>query len=769
MRLLRYAVKRLLRPRSSRRLIWIAPVVLLLVLILDLLTPLGYAVGALYVFPVLLVALTRSARAVVLMGLLGAGLVLVGYALSPSVEQLPEFLPPLLNRLFSLGVILGATLMGLVLAHLLHRHRRVGRVVLAAQKARRESLEQMDLAARMALLGAWSYQVDSNTLELSPLVMELHGLPPGESLTLESILHYYTPESRARMRACFQQCLEKGEGFDEQFQLRLREGSQRWARCIARASRDAEGRTVEVLGAFQDITRQKEIENLLLVSERRFQRLVDAIPLIVWSADPEGRVDYFSRDLHVFTGVNDSDRLMGDGWLSVVHPDDRDNAAEQWQTAVKKGGNYTVELRLRRHDGRYHWHLVRAEAARDGEGLIRKWYGSATDIDDQRRLQQQLQQAQQLEALGHLTGGVAHDFNNLITVIQGNAELLMAALHGDQRLYPLADMIDGAARRGAALTQRLLAVARRQRLEPRTVDINEMVREMQDLLCRTLGKHVAVELQLTEGAWPARVDPSQLESALLNLCINARDAMPQGGRLTIESDNIVLDLDDASSDPDLVPGEYVMLAVSDTGEGMDEKTQAQLFEPFFTTKEPGKGSGLGLPMLYGFIKQSRGHVRVDSSPGQGTTVRCYLPRDTEGQDQQESEMVVPMETRGSETVLLVEDDDLVRRYASEQVQNMGYKVVEATDGSSAMKVLEARDDIDLLFTDVVMPGGMAAQDLVVEARRLHPEIRVLYTSGYTENAILHRGRLESDGLMLSKPYRREDLARMIRVALEQEG
>lgn len=398
---------------------------------------------------------------------------------------------------------------------------------------------------------------------------------------------------------------------------------------------------------------------------------------------------------------------------------------------------------------------------------------TAQSLEQQRNdiaeLNVRLQKSQRMEAIGQLTGGIAHDFNNLLLVVSGSAEMLLEGAAGDPDQIQLIQSITKAARRGGALTQRLLAFAGKQALDPKPVDLNRLVAGLDPMLRRTLGEHIQIELIRAGGLWPALVDQSQLENALLNLCLNARDAMPGGGRLTIETANVRLDGEYATRTGDIPPGQYVMLAVSDTGEGIAPEHLQRVFEPFFTTKETGKGTGLGLSMVYGFVKQSAGHVAIYSEHQQGTSVKLYLPRASGAATvaalaDDEDAMV-----GGSATVLLVEDDDAVRHVALTSLRSLGYTVIEASDGPSAMSLLEQRDDVDLLFTDIVMPGGMNGRALADAARRLHPDLRVLYTSGYTENAIVHQGRLDEGALLLSKPYRRIDLDRAVRAALAQKS
>ncbi|MDZ4735197.1 MAG: ATP-binding protein [Rhodospirillaceae bacterium] len=403
--------------------------------------------------------------------------------------------------------------------------------------------------------------------------------------------------------------------------------------------------------------------------------------------------------------------------------------------------------------------------------LIRVFNGAAESLQQQRAaiddLNKKLGQSQKMEAVGQLTGGIAHDFNNLLTVILGNAAALSEGLGDNQRLRTLAEMTERAAERGAELTSRLLAFARRQALEPRATDINRQVADMDKLLRRTLGEDIEIKMVQSSNLWNAMVDPGQLESAILNLSINARDAMPGGGRLTIEPANAHLDEAYVAGQIEVEPGEYVMVAVSDSGTGMDGATLERAFEPFFSTKEVGKGSGLGLSMVYGFVKQSNGHVRIYSEAGQGSTVKLYLPRAAAGTDSAERRSSTAAAEGGPEKILLVEDDDLVRDHVARQLSSLGYDVVTARDGSEAIEVLKRGDHFDLLFTDVVMPGGIGGRQLAEAAQKLRPDLPVLFTSGYTENAIVHNGRLDPGVHLLQKPYRKQDLATKVRAVLDE--
>jgi signal transduction histidine kinase len=409
------------------------------------------------------------------------------------------------------------------------------------------------------------------------------------------------------------------------------------------------------------------------------------------------------------------------------------------------------------------------------------------ELDRESKLRQEaestLRQAQKMEAVGQLTGGVAHDFNNLLTVIMGNLDTLRRQLAaavnpGDaatlvaKMTKPLESALQGA-KSAAQLTQRLLAFSRRQALEPSRVAANRLVSGMLDMLKRSLGADIGIETVLGAGLWPAFADPNQLESAILNLALNAKDAMPDGGCLTVETANTYLDGAYVRRFGDLDAGQYVVLSVTDTGTGISKDVLDRVVEPFFTTKPPGEGSGLGLAMVHGFVKQSGGHMRIYSEEGQGTTVKIYLPRLTNIEEVSATPAGKPAEVtpvpraRKGETILVVEDNEGVREYAKEVLDDLGYRVFEAGDAAQALGVLNKKPRVDLLFTDVVLPGPGNGRVLATKAREKYPGLPVLYTTGYTRNAIVHQGRLDPDVELLNKPYTQQDLARKVRDVLDR--
>lgn len=456
-------------------------------------------------------------------------------------------------------------------------------------------------------------------------------------------------------------------------------------------------------------------------------------------------------------------------WME--HPDDAAATRDRVRQLSEGQPVIRFENRFRTRDGQYR--TFSWTAVPEGD-LV---YCVARDVTEQRthasalaQAEAELRQAQKMETLGQLTGGVAHDFNNLLQTVTGNLDLLQRLLPADApRLKQMADRAMAGAERAAVLTQRLLAFARRQPLAPRPVDPNRLVHGMADLLHRTLGENIDVRCVECPGAWPIEVDVNQMENALLNLAVNARDAMPGGGKLTIEVANATVAQRKGVDQQEVTPGDYVRISVSDTGQGMDAATRARAIEPFFTTKDVGRGTGLGLSMVYGFINQSGGHMRVYSEPGEGTSIHLCLPRHAGGVAANEDEPNEPAGvTGGRETILLCEDDEHVRAYSREALEQLGYRVVAAADGPEALAALEADGpSIDLLFTDVVLPGGMSGADVAQAAHERLPGLRTLFASGYARNAIMHQGRLDPGVALLVKPFTYHDLAAKVREVLDR--
>jgi PAS domain S-box-containing protein len=500
-------------------------------------------------------------------------------------------------------------------------------------------------------------------------------------------------------------------------------------------------------------------------AQERFRVVAQATSDVVWDLDLRENTLWFSEGLRLRFG-HDPHGLTRDGFRALIHPADLERvlaSANDCMRTITQG--WELEYRLQRADGSYAEVLDRAFLLRDEAGQTIRVVGSIVDLSEQKRLEAQLRQSQRLDAVGQLTGGVAHDFNNLLTVILGNAEVLEEGLAEDDPRRSLASMIRNAAARSAELTSRLLSFARRQALDPRPVNVADVIDDMVPLLRRALGEQVEMSIAPCVAPWHAMVDAPQLENAVLNLCLNARDAMPQGGKLELALGNVSVDAAMTDDQLGVAAGDYLCLTVKDSGIGMDAETHTRAFEPFFTTKPAGKGSGLGLSMVYGFVRQSGGHIRIQSAPGAGTTVRLYLPR-ANGNPAPLAARDNQGDARGHEQILLVEDDALVRNYVESQLRALGYPVIACENGVAALAALQAGTQVELLLTDVVMPGGLDGAQLAERARALRPGLRVLFTSGYAENALVHKGRLDPGVQLLSKPYRRQQLAAKVREVLD---
>jgi len=686
------------------------------------------------------------------------------------------------------------------------------------------------------------------------------------------------------------------------------DATPRYLDFVYQPLKDGEGKVFGIFVEGSDVTERVQAESALRESEAKFRAFAQAMPHHVWTAPASGQLDWFNERVYEYSGARPGE-LDGDGWAAIIHPADLDTVARRWEDAIATGTRYEVEFRIRRHDGAFRWHLVRALPMRDAGGEVVRWIGSNTDIEEQkssaqalvtlnatleeqisvrtaerdriwrlskdimlvadfnahlaavnpaftailgwreqevmgrsfldlvhpddvqttiqqvgslssgghvfrfenryrrrdgsyctlswtavpgdghihaigrditadlqhaeamRRTEAALQQSQKMETIGKLTGGVAHDFNNLLQVISGNLQLLAPQLANLPQARRRVENALASVQRGAKLASSLLAFARKQPLEPKVVKVSRLITGMEDMLRRSLGEEIEIETVVSGGLWSTSIDVVQVENAILNLAINARDAMEHcvdgAAKLTIEVNNALLDATYCASHPDVTPGQYVVIAVSDTGSGMPPEVLGRAFEPFFSTKAEGKGTGLGLSMVYGLVKQSGGHIKIYSEVGEGTTIKLYLPRTREAEDAYVALDVQPV-VGGSETVLVVEDDDAVRATVVDMLTELGYRVLKASEASAALTVIDSGVPIDLVFTDVVMPGPLRSPELARKARERLPDVAVLFTSGYTENAIVHGGRLDRGVELIGKPYTKESLARKLRHVLANQ-
>ncbi|MDV6330155.1 PAS domain-containing protein [Asticcacaulis sp. 201] len=644
----------------------------------------------------------------------------------------------------------------------------------------------------------------------------------------------------------------------------------------------------------RELIDRAEAEAALAAREAQFRLLAQAMPNHVWAAGPDGTVDWFNDQVYAYSGAQPGE-LDGGKWADIIHPDDVTVAVSAWMDAVKAGETYETQFRIRRADGVYRWHLIRAVPLHTPTGRISTWIGTNTDVEaqkselndtrdfvrlalgavdgigawtfdvasdtfffddsvaavyalppgagktglrreaflanvhpedmtalratmaaglktageleleyrilhpdgsvrwvlsrgntyfenglpvrrigigvdmtDKRRLEEQLRQSQKMEAVGQLTGGIAHDFNNMLAVVMGSLDLLNRRVTlEDPRARHYVQSAADAAKRAANLTHRLLAFSRQQPLQPECIDPNRLVADMSDLLRHSIGADIRLETVLTGGAWRIEVDPNQLENVILNLSVNARDAMPNGGKLTIETQNAHLDARYVSSELGVPAGQYVMIAVTDTGSGMPDEVIAKAFDPFFTTKAVGKGTGLGLSQVYGFVKQSGGHIKIYSEVGHGTTIKIYLPRggdaDTTANHDVDNTLALSGDHR--DVILVVDDEDAVRQFSADALEELGYRVLQADGAAAALQCLRDNPDVVMLFTDIVMPETNGRK-LVDEALGLYPHLKVLYTTGYTRNAVVHNGVVDKGVELIGKPFSIDELAARVRALLD---
>ena len=628
----------------------------------------------------------------------------------------------------------------------------------------------------------------------SPEYLRIHGLPPdAANETHEDWVQRIHPDDREATEKKFRDAIASGvREYAVQYRIiRPSDGETRWISVTSTIERDEAGRAIRLVGAHTDVTEQVVAEQALRQSEERYRKLADQLAelnatlaqRVEEKTRERDRIWNVSQDLLVVADRNGVWQTVNPAWTRTLgwsevelldrtsewleHPDDNGITRAQVKKLGADGTTVRFESRFRHRDGSYRWLSWTGVSDRD------RIYAVARDVTAEkaaaerlRATEEALLQSQKMEAVGQLTGGIAHDFNNLLTGIVGSLDLLQTRLN-QGRTDNVARYINAAmtsANRAAALTHRLLAFARRQPLIPKNVDVNQLVVSLEDLLRRTIGETIDLGIVAAEDLWSTLCDPNQLESALLNLAINARDAMPDGGRLAIATSNARLDSVTADT-PALSPGDYVCITVTDTGVGMSAEVAARAFDPFFTTKPIGQGTGLGLSMIYGFARQSNGHVTIDSKVGQGTTVRLYLPRQHGDIAASHASAARTAEHAATgETVLVIEDEPIVRGVVLEMLAEQGYRTLEAIDGPSGLKILRSGQRIDLLVTDVGLPG-MNGRQVADQAREGRPDLKILFITGYAESVAMADGFLQPGMEMITKPFDLDHLAQRIRVMI----
>jgi len=675
----------------------------------------------------------------------------------------------------------------------------------ASEALARNSVERVQLAlAAGAIIGTWNWDLSTDRVTVDDAFAYSFGLDPAlgrEGILSTQIVATVHPDDQAGLAAAMNEAIARGGSYAHQYRVRRTDGKYHWIEANGRVNHAPDGTPQSFPGVLLDVEERRAVEaerdrvtaelralteTLEQRVEERTRELQDAKDFTrlalasvggvgAWTYDPASDRFFCSPAISDLYGIDPAQGEHGISrveFIANVHPDDKAALATTMSGGLKKSGDLELEYRIRHPDGSTRWVLSRGYTYHEDGQPIRR-VGIGVETTKQHQLEDQLRQSQKMEAVGQLTGGLAHDFNNLLTGVTGSLELMQTRI-AQGRIKDLDRYVQaaqGSAKRAAALTHRLLAFSRRQTLDPKAIDVNRLVDGMEDLIRRTVGPEIALELLVgAVDLWPTLVDPGQLENALLNLCINARDAMPDGGKLTVETANRSLD-DRGARGRDLPSGDYVSLCVSDTGIGMSPDVIAKAFDPFFTTKPIGMGTGLGLSMIYGFAKQSGGQVRIHSEVGRGTTVCIYLPRHLGNADASAlvHELADAPRAEIGQTVLVVDDEPTVRMLVTEVLEDLGYTAIEAADGAAGLKVLRSDVRLDLLVTDVGLPGGMNGRQVADAARVARPELKVLFITGYAENAVLSHGHLDAGMHVLVKPFAMEALASRIKELIGKQA
>jgi len=861
-------------------------VALVAVFAADASLPPGYG-AYFYAIPVFAIGVTRKIWAVITTGSLALALAALALVFKVSHDGGAAAALIAFNRVGAAVLIVFAAVTAVALISRDLRAQRLAISVALLVDQREADRQLLAAASAISPIGTWSYVLNTDgRITWSDEVATLHGENPGSHPMLDDVLAHYPKPEGDHLRAAIAESSATGKPFFEDTTLVGTDGIERHVLVMGQAVRDAVGVVTALHGLVQDITPWRDAETIVERQRERFNKLTASLPLQLWTATPDGDVDYYSDgSLHPLDMPHQG--MLGSGWLEVIHPDDKDGVVRAWNRAVATGKTFSRRYRARVSDGTYRWLYVSAAPERDESGTIAAWWGSGVDVhdahiereradalmterqtvleliidgavslDDQwhvlfantaamaasnlprgqvlgstlwevvpwfaepavapalrramelhvqerviyhsedtdawfdisavptltgltvsfrdvtpmHRLTEQLARAQRLESVGQLTGGIAHDFNNLLTVVLGGSDALLVDRRLGDEARETASLVKEAALRGAELTNRLLAFARRQALEPRPVDLSRRFTAVLPLIERTIGENIEIKTDIEENLPAAHVDPGQLEHALINLAVNARDAMPGGGVLSLGAARATLRESLITSHGEVMPGDYVTVTVTDTGTGVAPGDLEHVFDPFFTTKPEGKGSGLGLAMVWGFVQQSGGRITVHSEPGLGSTFRMYFPAAASAAENDTSSPPEDVLTeRGVGHILLVDDDPLVRQFASMQLRGHGYTVTVASSGPEALSLVETLDRPDLLFTDMIMPGGMTGKDLADAVRGRWPDLPVLFTSGYAQDAMIGANRMDKGATLLAKPYSAVQLLNRVHKEMTAQG
>jgi two-component system, cell cycle sensor histidine kinase and response regulator CckA len=643
---------------------------------------------------------------------------------------------------------------------------------LAAQiESQRQRLNNIVASVPGVVWEVWGEPDAQRINFVSDYVQKMLGYSVEEWLSTPNFWHSIVhPDDRERTARISAEDFASGKNDSTmEFRWVAKDGRVLWAQSNSAVITDREGRPVGLRGVTIDITKRKRAENAVKQAEEKYRSIFENAVEGIFQSTPDGRLISVNPSMARILGYQSPEEMIADRTnILTQHYVDANSREELEALLAEHDVLVGYECEVYRKDQSKIWAAQNVRVVRDEAGALLYYEGSLEDITERKTLTEQLRQSQKLEAIGMLAGGIAHDFNNLLTVIKGYGDLTLMRLHEEDPIYRNISEVKRAADRAASLTRQLLAFSRKQVLQPKVLDLNALVLELEKMLRRLIGEDIELRTVLDSQLSTIKADPGQIEQIIMNLAVNARDAMPKGGKLTIETANAYLDEDYARNHISVKPGAYVMLAVSDTGMGMDQATQDRVFEPFFTTKEAGKGTGLGLSTVYGIVKQSGGSIWVYSELGQGTSFKIYLPPVIEGvsEDKRSSEVVGTIQ--GSETILLAEDEEMVRTLARQVLEMYGYHVLEASHGGAALLVCERHPGrIDLLITDVVMPE-MSGRELADRLVQLRPNMKVLYMSGYTDKAIVHQGVLDEGADFIQKPFATYALARKVRAVLDAQ-
>lgn len=641
------------------------------------------------------------------------------------------------------------------------------------EAALKKSEQRYRYAQRIGHVGNWEYDLETKLFWGSEEAKRIYGFDPGdETFTTEKIENCIL--DRERVHQALRDLIKQDKPYDLKFAIRPITGQEsKVIRSIAELVKNDSGQPVKVIGVIQDISKHQQVEECLRKSEERYRELFENAPFPYQSLDEQGRFLEVNKRWLDQLGYSRED-VIGKSFGDFLHPDWQNHFRENFPRFKSIGEVLGMEFQLRQKDGTHIWVSFDGKIKRDHAGKFLQTHCIFSDISEQKRLQEKvhqqheaLNQSRKLESVGRLAGGVAHDFNNMLSIILGYTELALERLEPSDPLYAEMEAIYEAGRRSAHLTKQLLAFARKQTISPKVLDLNENIGSMITMLRHLIGENIDFGWMPGNQLWSVKMDPSQIDQILANLCINARDAITDIGKVTIETKNVTFDQDYCAEHTEFLPGEYVMLAVSDDGCGIAPEALNQIFEPFFTTKKTGQGTGLGLATVYGIVKQNNGFINVYSEIEKGTTIKVYLSRYGEQAVKPHSAAPEILQQSQGETVLLVEDNASILKLGKRILENLGYKVLSTTKSKDAQKIAEEYDgQINLLITDVIMPE-MNGQELSEHLQRLYPMLKILFMSGYTANVIAHRGVLDEGINFISKPFSPKEIAVKIRKILDQ--